>query len=252
MMPNIAIIYTTFLRDELFQQTIQSIYDVWQDNFILLIGDQNTRLSYPIPRMRDPTHWYPLPFDCGVSYARNYLIQAASQVSADFCLLTADSIAFTLDTVCKLKEGIRFLAHHPETGILGFDLKDRTPWEYNMNIKNNSFLLSNAGPLETDPLTGLRFKYCDICRQFFLAKIDTLLSVKWDERLKTGEHEDFFWRYKLAGYKVCWTPDITGQYIDYKPPEYVKYRNRQYTEFRKVLFNKYHLNNWVEYAQEQA
>lgn len=258
-MINIAIIYTTFLRDALFQQTIQSILGLREEkqiSFVLLIGDQNLRgpqlsqqLLYKNYIRVNITHFF-LPFDCGVSFARNYLMQYASHLGISYCLLTADSIAFTTETINRLPAAIQFLQNHPKAGILGFDLKDRVPWEYNMDIRNNSFFISKPGPLQTDPLTGLRFNYCDICRQFFLAKTDTLLSVKWDEQLKIGEHEDFFWRYKLAGHKVCWTPDITGQYIDYKPAEYVKYRNRQYTEFRQILFNKYRLNNWVEYAQE--
>ncbi|MDI6729839.1 MAG: hypothetical protein QMD44_13080, partial [Thermodesulfovibrionales bacterium] len=187
-------------------------------------------------------------FDCGVSYARNYLIQAAFKKGIRYCLLTADSIEFIPETVANLAKAINFLQNNPGIGILGFDLKDRTPWEYFMDLKDNHFLLKKNDAIEIDPATGLRIKRCDICRQFFLARIETIVKVKWDEDLKTGEHEDFFWRYKQAGYKVCWTPDIIGNYINYKPAGYVKYRNRQYSEFREILFRKHNLNNWVEYC----
>lgn len=244
----IAIIYTTFLRDPLFKKTIQSIFDNWQSNFLLLIGDQNKKESSNVALTKSPAYWLSLPFDCGISYARNKLIEQAAAFGIKYCLLTADSIEFTLDTICNLNNGLQFLKNNPDIGILGFDLDNRVPWEYFMDIQNNRFMLKKNDVIEIDPATGLRIKRCDICRQFFLAKINTILDVKWDENLKTGEHEDFFWRYKQAGHKVCWTPDITGNYIDFKPAEYTKYRNRQYNEFRDKLFKKYNLNDWVEYC----
>lgn len=252
-MEKIAIIYTTFLRDQLAKKTIISIIKNWIPEFDLFVGDQGRETPENEKEffdffIREAGTWKPLPFDCGVSYARNILLKQAAGKGIKYCILTADSIAFIPETVANLNKGVQFLEDHPEVGILGFDLKDRAPWEYFLEIKNNSFYLTKTGAIETDPATGLRVKRCDICRQFFLAKIDTILNVQWDEQLKTGEHEDFFWRYKQAGYKVFWTPDICGQYVNDKPAEYVKYRNRQYTEFRRILFRKHNLSNWVEYA----
>jgi hypothetical protein len=251
----IAIIYTTFLRDWLVKKTIISIFKNWQYRFTLFIGDQGREDykefldSFKISALKkEGILWATQTYDCGVSLSRNDLIDQAAYLKFKYCLLTADSIQFIPETVNNLDKAVQFLENHSEVGILGFDLKDRIPWEYFMDIKNNSFLLTKTGPIETDPVTGLHFKRCDICRQFFLTKIDSILAVKWDEQLKTGDHEDFFWRYKQAGYKVCWTPDISGQYIDYKPEEYLRYRNRQYKEFRKILFKKHNLNNWIEYA----
>lgn len=249
MNDRIAIIYTTFLRDWLAKKTIESIVTHWKEGLYLFIADQGREnekefFNFFLP---EPSRWMRLPFDCGVSHARNELITQAKLSNFDYCLLMADSIAFIPETINNLDKAVQFLKGHPEVGILGFDLKNRVPWEYFMDIQNNCFQLKKNDLIETDPATGIRFKHCDICRQFFLAKTDTILSIKWDEELKTGEHEDFFWRYKQAGYKVCWTPDISGQYIDYKPAEYLRYRNRQYNEFRDILFRKHRLNNWVEY-----
>lgn len=254
MKEEIAIIYTTFLRDWLFNQTVRSISDnCKENNFLLLIGDQGrdggiyqSVTGSPV-KMRHI--WTNQPFDCGVSFSRNNLIATAHELGIKYCLLTADSIKFIPETVNNLNRAVQFLENSPDIGILGFDLKDRVPWEYFMDIQNNRFMLKKNSLIETDPSTGLRIKRCDICRQFFLGKIDTILSVKWDEQLKTGEHEDFFWRYKQSGYKVCWTPDITAQYIDYKPAEYLKYRMRQYNEFREILFKKHNLNDWVQYCE---
>jgi GT2 family glycosyltransferase len=247
-MNKIAVIYTTFLRDILFLRTFKSISLYWAGP--LFIGDQGREngFKYAPSAPRPGLTYLTLPFDCGVSYARNRLIELADQSGFEYIILSADSIEFTRDTVSNMDKGVQFLDSHPEVGILGFDLNNRAPWEYFMDIQNSSFLLTKNPVIEADPGTGLRIKRCDICRQIFLAKTETILKVKWDEALKTGEHEDFFWRYKQAGYKVCFTPDIACDYVDYKPADYLKYRERQYKEFRNILFAKYKLNSWVTYA----
>ena len=119
-----------------------------------------------------------------------------------------------------------------------------------MDLNSHAFILSPAKESIWDRDSGLFVWRCDICRNFFLAKTETLLRVKWDEDLKLCEHEDFFWRYKQAGYKVYWTGDISGKYIDFKPPEYVKMRTRMYTVFRKVLQKKYGIRGWVIYKNK--
>lgn len=251
----IAIIYTTFLRDKLVTITLKSILPFLSKDIFLFVGDQGRDSEEPISASVllsfaeiPEALWINLPFDCGVSYARNYLIKQAAEMGFKYCLLTADSIEFIPETITNLDKGIQFLENNPDIGILGFDLKDRVPWEFFLDIQDCKFILTkNDWADSLDEKTGLRIKHCDICRQFFLAQIDTILKVKWDEQFKTGEHEDFFWRYKQAGYKVAWTPDISGQYISSKPPEYLKFRNRQYGEFRQLLFKKHNLNDWVEY-----
>jgi GT2 family glycosyltransferase len=246
----IAIIYTTFLRIELAKKTLTSIFKCIPKNMYLFLGDQcrgQIEGSKDFSPANKTFYWIDLPFDCGISFARNRLIEAAKSYGIEYCLLTADSIEFIPQTVEKLNLAVDFFKSYRDVGILGFDLYDRVPWEYFMDIQDMRFVLTKTGDLEIDPKTGLRIKRCDICRQFFLAKIETILAVKWDEAFKTGEHEDFFWRYKQSGFKVCWTPDIVGKYINDKPEEYLKYRNRQYNEFRQMLFKKHGLNDWVEY-----
>jgi len=249
-MSRIAIIYTTFLREQLAERTVKSIIDNWCDNFTLLIADQRFQYKHSwwneAVEMRH-AEYAALPFDCGVSAARNFLVKRAWQRQIKYCLVTADSIEFVPETVQKIDRAEQFLKTHRQVGIIGFDLKDRVPWEFYMDINDRAFVLTKNPAMYTDPATGLTIKECDICRQFFLAKTEALLQVQWDDALKTADHEDFFWRYKQAGYSVRWTADIVGNYIDYKPAEYLKYRKRMYSEFRKILQKKYNLTGWVEY-----
>lgn len=245
-MKKIAIIYTTFLRDELMKKTVGSIASNWSE-FTLLVCYQGHPpiISFLLP----DTHILELPFDCGLSAARNEGVRWAARHGYEYCLITADSIKFTFKTMKKLALAQEFLKTIDVAGIIGFNLKNRVPWEYKMELAQGRFLLSQTQSEKLCHLEGgdLFVKDCDICRNFFLAKTQALLEVPWDDALKLSEHEDFFWRFKQSPWKVFWTPEISAEYIDEKPAGYLQYRNRMYTEFRKLLSNKYNLSGWVEY-----
>lgn len=246
-MSKVAILYTTFLRDGLMFQTVKSILDNWHKDFILLVGDQGSQDPQKLffCQNYDKVKYFTLPFDCGLSFARNSLVQRASALGCDYSIITADSIKFIPETIRQLDNAIEFMNSHQDIGILGFDLRDRTPWEFDMDLKEGKFILTKNNI--THFSNGLITKECDICRNFFLARTKALLQVRYDNDLKLCEHEDFHWRFKQSGWRVRWTADIAGQYINEKSEEYLQYRQRMYQEFRNILMRKYHLNDWVEY-----
>jgi GT2 family glycosyltransferase len=260
-MSKIAIIYTTFLRDALMDRTVHSIFENWHEDFTLLICYQGKPGQIvdlgPLPKDK-PCRINYLPFDCGLSAARNHGVQWAQQNGYEYCLITADSIKFIPETIQKMHLAKSLLESLKPLGILGFNLKNRSPWEYRMEMGDGKFLLY---PLPEFPKCEYRLAYpskeflnnkeCDICKNFFLAKTQALMDVQWDDALKLSEHEDFFWRFKQSGWKVSYTPDISAEYIDDKPGEYCIYRFRAYKEFKKILDKKYNLNGWVEYMKEK-
>ena len=252
MNPKIGVIYTSFLRDELMKRTLQSIVNNWHEDFVVLIGDQRDSVpplfNTAITEMRKKglINYFMLPFDCGLSRSRNFLVEQAAKFGLEYCLITADSIEFTPETIERMDDVKQYLKNS-QTGILGFNIKNKVSWEYFMDLKEGKFILTNNFNDYLDLQTRLVLKDCDICRNFFLAKTEILLKVQWDNELKLCEHEDFFWRIKQAGYKVKWTPNVSGSYIDFKPPNYLEYRMRIYKEFMKLLQMKYKLNGWVEY-----
>ena len=74
LLPKIAILMTTFLRNELANKTIQTILPQLSDDCILLIADQNK----PEQQLTLDSNWNhifycSLPYDCGLSFVRNYL-----------------------------------------------------------------------------------------------------------------------------------------------------------------------------------
>jgi GT2 family glycosyltransferase len=250
----IAILYTTFLRNELMHKTVESIFNNWREGFFLKVADQYPMVKengweYEVWANKNRFDYCYLPFDCGLSYARNWLVKDVLGEGFKYCIVTADSIQFIPETIRHLDRAVSYMEANHDVGILGFDLLNRFPWECTMEFNAGRFILTAVSQTYQDPGTGMILKDCDICRNFFLARIDTLAAVTWDEQLKLAEHEDFFWRYKQAGYKVRWTPDVVAEYVNSKPSEHVRYRNRIYTEFYRLLAKKYNLTGPVEYRK---
>lgn len=246
-MNNVAILYTTFLRNGLAFKTIQSIQPTLSDNISLFIGDQNANDN----KINPNPNWHftfvtPLEFDCGLSASRNYLVEWAKITSFKYCLITADSIQF--DYKYNFTPIIEFMEKN-NVDKVGFQLKNRVKWEFDLAlIPEKCFYLSKA---KESPIVynNIQYQKVDICKNFFIATTESLMAVPWDNNLKLLEHEDWSLRYKQAGYKTYATDYISATYINEKPAEYLKYRQRMYSEFQELLRKKYNLSGWVEYEE---
>jgi hypothetical protein len=242
-MTKIAILYTTFLRDELMQQTVQSILDNWKHYYTLFIADQGNpseeknKFYQSLPQ--DQVYQWYLPYNCGISFARNFLIDKAIEKHCEFCIITADSIKFT--SRYYLEPYLDFLNNNKNAGIVGFDIENRIPWEYYMKkthifelIPSNDFVDYNY----------LRLKKVDIVRNFFLVKTNVLYENKWDDNLKMAEHEDFFYQLKIRNnYQVFYSNLIQTKYITFNYPEYTKYRKENFTTYRKEAIKKWKISD---------
>jgi len=259
MKPIIAIIYSTFLRDELMYQTVQSILDNFLNNCILLVGNQSYKtdgerlngFSNFCANNDNPCHfpieYYNLPFDCGLSYARNFLVQKAKSLGCKYCILTADSIKFT--EKYNFEPIINFLEEKDNRGIVGLGLDNRQYWVYNMELIPGHFFKLNKDNLKIINSQGIEFISCEVVANFFLAKTQCLIDNPWDNNLKMAEHEDIFWRLKQTKWKVYYTDYIKAQYINNKPTEYLKFRQRLYSEFKQKLQQKYKISGWLKYER---
>lgn len=244
-MSKIAIIYTTFLRDSLMFKTIKSITDNLPDNSILLIGDQN-----PIPKkycspFNPQVIAYQFPFDCGLSYTRNFLVQKAKELGCDYCLVTADSISFKQKY--NFKPIIDFMSKE-NVGLVGFELKNRIYWNCDIIVEKDKWILDvpQRNPIK---FKDINYQPCDIVRNFFLAKTKTLLDIKWDNKLKLFEHMDFFYRYSQK-HKVYFTDYIKADYISKDNEFYHKYRHCRKSEFTRIFHNKYNIKSSHYYTKK--
>lgn len=188
MKNRVAILLTTFLRDELLKGTVDNIVKYMPDNSFLYIGDQghqtNDKDKYfkALLEHSGRVFYYTLPYDCGLSYSRNYLVEKASVTGMDFCLITADSIRFkSKPDLMPIIGGMEKKEH----ALVGFELENRVPWEWNLDlIPGKHFWLSKINPHDIIEYEGFIIKPVEICKNFFLAKTEALLKVKWDNNLK--------------------------------------------------------------------
>jgi hypothetical protein len=257
---------TTFLRDELMYETVNSIVENGTKDLLILIGDQNLpddfeRQDTPkskfyinlIKTLPDRVVIYPLPYDCGLSAARNFLVKKAAEHGCQQVIISADSIQLRPDDFKLLDRVQEYLHLFPEIDIVGFNLENRVAWEWNIEIQNGAFYLSKPrfGFYWDDPVSKERFKFikCEVIKNFFLAKTDILLENPWDETLKLCEHEDMMYRLKLAKVNIYWTDKVKGVYKDVKPEQYTLMRQRMYTEFQELLKKKYNLTGWCRYEK---
>jgi len=275
----IGIIVTTFLRNSLLEQIIGSILTNWKDKYILFIGNQGildeNHLKYlqnalnlqgfkaensiinditgqstkkakidGLLAYNDKIKYYRLSYDCGLSYARNFLVQEANKVGCNYIFLTADSYEFK---DYNLEPIIEFLESNDKNGLVGFieDGKSDPKWSWDLELVPNQHFLLKRPKQPIIEFKELKFQPCNVTQNFYLAKTKMLLDVPHDNDLKLCEHEDIMYRFKLAGYKVFFNDSIHCKYINQKPNEYSEKRQRIYNEFKKKLQEKYHIKGWI-------
>lgn len=248
----LAIIIPTIHRDELLLKTLKSIFKVWDSSWHVIVIDQNKESDHLPEKIKfynehssnclKVAYSY---YDIGISACRNYGIELALENNIPYCLISADSIEFTenmrwLGELDSFLEAGSFL----NANLIGLNLKNRkVGWEANLKLIENQYFELDF----IDKYTDIDWVNCDIVRNFFIAETDTLNAVRWDENLKTFEHEDFFWRYKQAGYKVGWTCLVSGNYIGTREGLYGNLREKNMQTYMQVLKKKYNLKGWVQY-----
>ena len=99
-MNNIAICIPTFLRDKLLYKTLQTIVDNYSREYIILVADQGysdseKNITIDYYKSQIFLKYYKLPFDCGLGYARNFLVRTAYEQQIPYVLLSTDAIQFT-------------------------------------------------------------------------------------------------------------------------------------------------------------
>lgn len=232
------VIYTTFLRPSLVRKTLPSYLSYFDGKILVLDqGKEEDNIKKIVEDLKDNRLvYYKLPFDCGLSYARNFGVKEAKKLGGEYILLTADSIK--LIEFIELDKIISFLESDENYAIVGLELKNRIFWHLDMEFTKNGWYFD----LPKKPkviFEGVEFIPCDVVKNFFVGKIDLLLGSLWDEELLLGEHEDFAYRLKKKGYKTFYADCLSAEYINEKSCPYNSYRERIYKEFIPKVKKKY-------------
>jgi len=253
--PKVAFLITTYLRDELLYKSVESLLPYLKPNWIILVADQGScseeKAKWYLDlktRFDAQFHFRELPENCGLSYARNFLVDLAKTKECDYCVLSADSIVFN-DSITDL-EFIIMQMKKDDYNLIGLNLLNRISWEGFLTLKKGeSFEIEFIN--EEEKMMRL-FTDCSVVRNFFVATTNSLIRSKWSEELLMAEHEDFMFRY-AQNYKMACTTFINGSYIGVKgiSEEYDKLRRKNFNEGIKKLLAKYHLKQWMTYKNKQ-
>lgn len=265
-----TIIIKTFERKDELWRLLKSIKKLELNSRILIADD--SEVSYKKETLNRfeglEIDYFVLPFDSGLSYGRNFLLE---QVKTDYFLLCDDDFIFdeNLDIVAAMEimEGKKLdilggyvrnyktVTRRIDYGIRLIQKIFKLERKYNylgiINIGNDEITLNyitNEFPVYTET---------DIVLNFFVAKKKSVeLMGGWDNDLKLTEHTDFFIRCKKAKFRIGFTNKLNVKHFPKKKGKYCEYRNRYYAgkmlekhNVSKINFNYDNpkLNHTLEY-----
>lgn len=248
---SIAVLITTFLRDNLLYKTLDKAIEKLPENAIILVADQGyccneKNITIDYYESTGKVIYYKIPFDSGLAFARNYLFSKAKEMNIPFCLLMADSIQFIPENTYDFTPFFEFLTQEDDRVLIGFELNNsKADWEYNMEIKNGVVELSPSHTIVEH--NNISYKQIDICRNIFLCKTD-LVQNMYDNELKLSEHEQGFLNLKSRDLKCFWSNNITFKRVtNSNPKEYSEYRKR-FQYYQKIFKQKFNLSGWVKFV----
>ena len=185
----LTIVIKTFERPYCVNRIIDSIFHYYPKMLIIVADDSRN------PGEIDLVDYHKLPFNSGISYGRNFLI---NKVRTKYFLLLDDDFIFTEKT--NLNTLLNILEHN------GIDLVAGNIME-NLKLRG----LSGIGVMRQEGRTLFitRKEYtaklpnyytCDFVPNFFMANTKRIKEAgAWDNELKVQEHWAFF--YKIRGSK---------------------------------------------------
>lgn len=209
--------------------------------------------------------YHTLPFDSGLSAGRNALLE---KTRTPFFLLFDDDFAWHKNT--NLSAALKMMEEeHLDIGGGTFQnllsannlkrlarilLNPALAWQYfrqipaesshigNFTIENNTCTLSITN---TQPQSRLPCP-CDLVNNFFISRTAGIRELGgWDDKLKVGEHEDFFLRAKLKGLRTAFLPGFIIKHYPVSDRNYLAFRERA-VEFKTQFIQKSGFNIYRE------
>ena len=251
---DVTFIFTTLERNEAAKRLIDSVRHYFPD-LPIIVADQN----HPNDAMRDyysqnrvDVIW--VPYDCGLSYARNRAVQT---VSTPFVLIGDDDFIFT--DMTDITAALSILCGDDNLGVVGGSIidvyHDNKGIEYRALRRFECFLihLDKWRTLVTIPIdylapqdrciAGHTIYLCEMTLNWALFRTDLFVQgLGWDETIKiNGEHEDFFLALKKKGaWEVAYFPGLQCEHSNITSPSYGGLRNR--SSGRQAMAKKWGLD----------
>ncbi len=219
---------TTFEREEGLDNLLKSIKKYYPDADII-IGKQGDNL----------------PYNCGLSFARNRLVERAN---SEFVLILEDDFIFTDKTNIEVLQEI--LKRDNRIGIIGGRVKEQGfdfSFEHDLEKIGNELWHTKKEKREKDKIrfegADVNYSFYDCIPNFFLARREALLKNKWDDRLKLAEHTDFFLRFN--GWKVAFTDQVEIETKKINNQTYRGFKSENHAKCIKTMIRKHKLKKII-------
>lgn len=237
----VTVCIKAFERPACLKRAVESVRDFYPDVKIMVADDSEK------PAMLPGVTNYVLPFDTGLSFGRNRIIE---RVKTPFMFLMEDDAYFSEETDL---ESLRDAMRRTTFDILGVTLvempkKEAHPSGYHLYIRGDCgyFCPGNRGEQQGYPIY-------DYVPNVFMARSARLRWFKgWDEQFKICEHRDFFLRAKgrlLVG--AMQSVAIMHEHIE--DTRYRKFRRgSRVHHFWGLLCKKHRITHWHNNIQPHS
>lgn len=210
----VTMIIKTFERPAIVQRLVSSARTVFPGRIV--VADDSRE---PLTSLGDGVEILALPFNVGLSAGRN---AALDVVETEFVFLTDDDSVFTAAT--DIVAMMEYLDDYPEVDIIAPDLV-YLPWWYKFRTDHIGLLPGAEPPLRQvgEEIGGATV--VNKVQNVFLARTEALKRVRWEDRLRLIEHDDFFSR--ASGKLVSVQADGVRAYHARTPFDafYMRFRN---------------------------
>jgi glycosyltransferase involved in cell wall biosynthesis len=240
-MQDITFVTKTIARAKCVARLVSSVLDLDKDAKIIVVDDgkPKDRFSAHHPELAKKVTLIETEHDIGISAGRNIGFDA---VETEYAVLSDDdhvfrdkrfSMPWCMDVLKKYDLDFLAFQHSGAPGI---------PRRFNAV---GDVLRMERGALRWEE--GHQVAFCNMIRNLFLCKTDTVKKVRWDPALKVHEHWDFFYRgYKDHGVTAALAMQ---QFVWHQrpgsSPNYRKYRVRKRFSHMAMRKHGFKCIKWV-------
>ena len=223
-------IVKAFMRPQCLDRLIDSCKKFYPDVRILVADDGDASVQ------RDDIDMFRLPFDSGLSYGRNYLLD---RIETEFFVLMDDDHVLTEKTML---ERLLVALESGEFDLVGCEVHEDAAhfaWEGLFRRADDSLTLALGDRGEINGIMRV-----DFCHNFFAARTEAVRRVRWDDHFKMGEHTDFFLRCQDQ-IRVGICPSVQVCHAPERHSGYNIYRDRAEQAFRADFLRKHGLRELI-------
>lgn len=207
----------TFLRPDVAARSIESAQRVLPEaRFHVCDDGDGSRVDV------DVDEYLELPFDSGVGAGKNALLDS---VKTEYVLFMDDDTVWDEDT--RASAGIKALEQRGWLDMVGFRVEPNSPFYGTLERREGDLVrrLHHARKVKDGvPLY-------DFVVNFFVARTDSM--VRWDDRLKTMDHMDFFWRARQQ-MDITRIPGVVAENVGGGSDRYAEHRYGRKEKFDEI------------------